>query len=78
MSNLVCIAICILISLVTSACFMSVYKEEIKDELKIMNSRLDRAWSAINALKDNVYIDNAKICDLKNKLIEMEKLDDGK
>lgn len=76
MSNLACIALCILISFVTSALFMSAYKEDISDELHTLRTRLNDAWTQIHIFQDQVYVSNAKIYDLENKLREMEKLDD--
>lgn len=78
MSNLVCIAICILVSFVTSALFMSAYKEDISDELHTLRSRLNEAWEAIHVLRNDFYVMNAKYYDLENKLKKMETTDDGK
>ena len=78
MSNLVCIGLSILVAFVSSALFMSVYKEDISDELHTLRTRVNDSWTEINMLKDQIYAYNAKIYDLKNKLEEMEKLDDGK
>ena len=76
MSNLVCIALCILISFVTSVLFMSAYKEDISDELHTLRTRLNDAWTQIHILQDQVYVYNAKIYDLETKLKEMETHND--
>lgn len=82
MSNLVCVAISILVSFVTSAVFIAAYKEDISDELHTLRTRLNDAWTQIHILQDQVYVYNAKVYDLENKVNEitkeMEKLDDGK
>ena len=78
MSNLVCVAISILVSFVTSAVFITAYKEDISDDLHTLGSRLTDAWTKIHMLEDIQYIHNAKICDMERKLKEMEKVDDGK
>ena len=85
MSNLVCIAICILVSFITSAVFITAYREDISDDLNTLRSRLTDAQNKIRMLDDMQYTHNAKIYDLANevnetiKIIkEMEKIDDGK
>lgn len=77
MSSLTCIALCILISFVTSVCFMSVYKEDISDELHTLKTRLNDTWTQICILQDQAYVYNAKIYDLENKIKEMENRNDS-
>ena len=78
MSNLTIILTCVLMSFLTSALFMSAYKEDISDELHTLRTRLNDAWSQIHVLQDQAYVYNAKVYDLENKLKEMETTDDGK
>lgn len=78
MSNLVCITICILISFIMSAVFMSCYKEDISDEIHTLRSRLNDAWDRLHVLQDETYIWRAKCYDMEQKLKEMETTNDGK
>lgn len=78
MSNLTIILTCVLMSFLTSALFMSAYKEDISDELHTIRTRVNDSWTEINMLKDQIYAHNAKIYDLETKLEEMETTDDGK
>ena len=82
MSNLTIILTSVLISFLCCAIFMSLYKEEISDELHTLRIRLNDAWTQIHILQDQVYVYNAKVYDLENKVNEitkeMEKIDDGK
>lgn len=79
MSNLVCIAICILIYFVTSAVFISIYKEDFKTEY---NSDKNFIYSLIRNHTEEIDILRARVYDLEQKLMEitkeMEKVDDGK
>lgn len=79
MGNLVYIAICVLIYFVTSAFFMSRYKEDFKIEY---NSDKNFIYTLIKNHAEEIDILRARITDLENKVNEitkeMEKLDDGK
>ena len=76
MSNLTIILTCVLMSFLTSALFMSAYKEDISDELHTLRTRLNDAWTQIHNLQDQVYVYNAKVYDLENKVKEMESKND--
>lgn len=82
MSNLTIVLTCVLLSFLVCAIFMSAYKEDIFNQMHALRIRLNDAWTQIHILQDQVYVYNAKVYDLENKVNEitkeMEKIDDGK
>ena len=82
MSNLACIGICILIYFVTSAIFISIYKEGFKHEYNsdksLIYSIIREHQSLITSHSDSLDILRARVTDLENKLKKMENIDDGK
>lgn len=82
MSNLTIVLTCVLLSFLACAIFMSAYKEDNSNEMHTLRTRLNDAWTQIHILQDQVYVYNAKVYDLENKVNEitkeMEKVDDGK
>ena len=79
MSNLgLIITICIIVSFITSAIFMSAYKEDFKAEYKsdrsLILSVIRDIRSLITSHSDSLDILRARITDLENQLKEMENL----
>ena len=72
------IAICIIVSFITSAIFMSAYKEDFKAEYKsdrsLILSVIRDIRSLITSHSDSLDILRARITDLENQLKEMENL----
>ena len=78
MSNLTIILTCVLMSFLTSALFMSAYKEEQKGDNAYIRTLLRSNQNLIAELIEKTDILRARVYDLEQKLKEMEKLDDGK
>ena len=72
MSNLTIVLTCVLISFLTSALFMSSYKEDLNDILKSIISAGKNNAELIKALTDEINILRARVYDLENKIKEME------
>lgn len=67
MSNLTIVLTCVLISFLTSALFMSSYKEDLNDILKSIISAGTKNAKLIMALTDEINILRARVYDLENK-----------
>lgn len=82
MSNLACITICIIVSFVTTAIFMSAYKEAFKAEYEsdksFIYSIIRDHRSLLTSHSDSLDILRARITDSENKIKEMETTDNGK
>lgn len=78
MSNLTIILTSVLLSFLACCIFMSAYKEDWNDTLKNIISAGRNNAKLIRTFADEMDILRARICDLENKLKEMEKFNDGK
>ena len=78
MSNLTIILTCVLMSFLTSALFMSAYKEEQKGDNEYIRTLLRSNQNLIAELIEKTDILRARVYDLEQKLKEMETTDDGK
>ena len=76
MSNLTIILTCVLMSFLTSALFMSAYKEDWNDILNDIISAGRNNAELIKAFADETDILRARVTDLENKLKEMENHND--
>lgn len=76
MSNLTIILTCVLMSFLTSALFMSAYKEDWNDILNGIISAGRNNTKLIKAFADEIGILRARVTDLENKIKEMESKND--
>ena len=76
MSNLTIILTCVLMSFLTSALFMSAYKEDWNDVINNIISAGRNNTKLIKAFADEIGILRARVTDLENKLKEMESKND--
>ena len=76
MSNLTIILTCVLMSFLTSALFMSAYKEDWNDVLNSIISAGRNNTELIKAFADEIDILRARVTDLENKIKEMESKND--
>lgn len=76
MSNLTIILTCVLMSFLTSALFMSAYKEDWNDILNDIISAGRNNTKLIKAFADETDILRARVTDLENKIKEMESKND--
>lgn len=76
MSNLTIILTCVLMSFLTSALFMSAYKEDWNDILNNIISAGRNNTKLIKAFADEIGILRARVTDLENKIKEMESKND--
>ena len=78
MSNLGIVFMCIFVSFIACAIFMSSYREDQKDKNNTIDFNISGLWKKIRTYDDELNILRARIFDLEDKLKEMENLDDGK
>ena len=78
MSNMTYVLTSILLSFLVCAIFMSLYKEEQKDDNTYIQTSLKSYRELISNHTETIDILRAHVYDLEQKLKEMEKLDDGK
>lgn len=76
MSNLTIILTCVLMSFLTSALFVSAYKEDWNDILNDIISTVRDITKSIKAFTDETDILRARVTDLENKIKEMESKND--
>lgn len=76
MSNLTIILTCVLMSFLTSALFMSAYKEDWNDILNDIISAGRNNAKLIKAFADELDTLRARVYDLENKIKEMESKND--
>lgn len=76
MSNLTIILTCVLMSFLTSALFMSAYKENWNDVINNIISAGRNNAKLIKAFADEIGILRARMTDLENKIKEMESKND--
>ena len=76
MSNLTIILTCVLMSFLTSALFMSAYKEDWNDVINDIISAGRNNAELIRAFADEIDILRARVYDLENKIKEMESKND--
>ena len=76
MSNLTIILTCVLMSFLTSALFMSAYKEDWNDVINDIISAGRNNAELIRAFADEIDILRARVYDLENKLKEIENHND--